>query len=160
MASVDNSLYGLHCHCPGLNPTTQTMRGPNWSIPQCINEFLQYLPMATQALWIQKCSLASWSDIVPRPGQGCAADRPRMSHYPSISAADITDCATQSHLTPHTPPPCWHQFTATLPHPWWHCGYSQHSPCLAETVAIPHTPPTLLASAYCHTLLHPVSNFL
>jgi hypothetical protein len=45
--------------CPGLELTTLTTRGPNWSVPQCISE-LSHIPLASQALWIRQCPWASW----------------------------------------------------------------------------------------------------
>jgi hypothetical protein len=109
VATVDNSLYRLHCHRPGLEPTTLTMRGPNWSVPQCIRE-LSHIPMASQALWIRQCPWASWcgrwSTARMRMCGRQATYIPVSWHYrlrhsvPRTAPLSPAYCATQSRLKP------------------------------------------------------------
>jgi hypothetical protein len=97
MASVDNKVYRLHCHCPGIELTTHTMRGPNWSILQCIRD-LSHIPMASQATVDMTVSV---SFMVQKLVNCLDEDARQTGHghpgYPSMSVSDITGCATQSH---------------------------------------------------------------
>ncbi len=77
-----------------LGPTPLTMRGPNWSVPQCIGELSQ-IPIASQATMDMTVSLNFMvRSLVHCLDKGVQLASHKHPNCPNVSVADIADCVT------------------------------------------------------------------